>query len=259
MTDSTTAQDDERAVEALFDDWKHASGRLCLTMSETNDLLQLIRAARAPFLSAAQPVAQEARWRPEVVAFADAMEEKLRANDWKGGWKDDASGALMDRVREEIREFMDAHIAYPRGTDAYRANLRSEGADVANMVMMVLDVCGALPAALAAPQPSQGVEGWKLVPIKPTEDMLYKMAEVDGHLRGDRDHPMLTQWEDYWNMALDASPTPPASQQRALSDDFLDDLWRKIQREDDSWEPLPHRKFARAILAASSGSKGGGE
>lgn len=58
---TTTAQDDERAVEALFDDWKHASGRLCLTMSETNDLLQLIRAARAPFLSAAQPVAQEAR------------------------------------------------------------------------------------------------------------------------------------------------------------------------------------------------------
>jgi NTP pyrophosphatase (non-canonical NTP hydrolase) len=86
------------------------------------------------------------RWRPEVIAFADAMESKLRQNDWKGGWKDDSPGQLMERVREEFAEFHTAHLAYPRGTDAYKSNLRDEGADVANMVMMVLD------AALAASQ-----------------------------------------------------------------------------------------------------------
>lgn len=44
--------------------------------------------------------------------------------------------------------------------------------------------------------------GYVLVPIEPTTDMLYAMAECDGYRRGDRDHPMLTRWEDYWRMAL---------------------------------------------------------
>jgi hypothetical protein len=102
----------------------------------------------------------EAEWRSEVVAFADAMERKLRANDWKGGWKEDTSGALMVRVREEFREFDAAHLAYPRGTEQYRTKLLDEAADVANMAMMVVDVCGGLTvrAALtpseAAPEPS---------------------------------------------------------------------------------------------------------
>ena len=122
---------------------------------------------------------EAARWRPEVVAFADAMEEKLRANDWKGGWKDDASGALMTRVREEFREFEQAHLAYPRDTDAYRANLRAEGADVANMVMMVLDVCGALstPSAL----PAQAAGEWISVKDRlPTHNYSVLGVVVDG-------------------------------------------------------------------------------
>lgn len=44
--------------------------------------------------------------------------------------------------------------------------------------------------------------GHILVPVEPTTDMLYAMAECDGYQRGDRDHPMLTRWEDYWRMAL---------------------------------------------------------
>jgi len=46
------------------------------------------------------------------------------------------------------------------------------------------------------------------VPILPTTDMLYAMAECDGYLRGDPDHPMLTQWEDYWHAALMNIPEP---------------------------------------------------
>lgn len=95
-------------------------------------------------------------------------------------------------------------------------------------------------------------EGWKLVPVKPTEDMLYKMAECDGYLRGDRDHPMLTQWEDYWNMALEASPSP-----LALSDEDLDLLWLEHRPPGVSNEEQYQcaRKFARAILAAAGGSE----
>ncbi len=49
-----------------------------------------------------------------------------------------------------------------------------------------------------------------LVPSRPTQDMLYAMAECDGYQRGDRDHPMLTRWEDYWLAALARLKTPNA-------------------------------------------------
>lgn len=45
-------------------------------------------------------------------------------------------------------------------------------------------------------------DGYVLAPTEPTTGMLYAMAECDGYRRGDRDHPMLTRWEDYWRMAL---------------------------------------------------------
>ncbi|MGE8376550.1 MAG: hypothetical protein ACN6N5_14560, partial [Diaphorobacter nitroreducens] len=61
------------------------------------------------------------------------------------------------------------------------------------------------PAALDVPR------GWKLMPTKATSDMLFAMAECDGHKRGDRDHPGLTRWEDYWHMALAAAPQAPAA------------------------------------------------
>jgi len=41
-----------------------------------------------------------------------------------------------------------------------------------------------------------------LAPIEPTTAMLYAMAEVDGFRRGDRDHPGLERWRDYWRAAL---------------------------------------------------------
>lgn len=45
-----------------------------------------------------------ARWRPEVIAFADLMEAQLRANDHKPGWKDDLACDLLPRLREETDE-----------------------------------------------------------------------------------------------------------------------------------------------------------
>lgn len=48
--------------------------------------------------------------------------------------------------------------------------------------------------------------GMVMVPREPTHEMLYAMAELDGWRKGDRDHPMFTRWEDYWNAALAAAP-----------------------------------------------------
>jgi NTP pyrophosphatase (non-canonical NTP hydrolase) len=99
------------------------------------------------------------RWRPEVVAFADAMERQLRANDHKGGWRDEHHDDLLARLREETEELAgvldlgqgnSAHF-YPNDPNGpkWSDEVRREAADVANFAMMIADVCDALPASPA--------------------------------------------------------------------------------------------------------------
>ena len=57
-----------------------------------------------------------AECRPEVQAFAVAMEEKLRANDHKGGWKGCCPLWLFQRAEDELeglRAEMPYHPARP--------------------------------------------------------------------------------------------------------------------------------------------------
>lgn len=89
--------------------------------------------------------------RPEVLAFALAMEERLRANDHKGGWSKDHPLALYKRLLEEAIELRTEvevnlwRVTGPSG-DEDRTHVRHEAADVANFALMIADVCGALPA-----------------------------------------------------------------------------------------------------------------
>jgi hypothetical protein len=65
--------------------------------------------------------------RPEVLAFAWLMEDKLRQNDHKGGWKECSFDYLMHRLVQEQDELLkQPHI--------------SEAVDVANFAMMIADV-----------------------------------------------------------------------------------------------------------------------
>lgn len=83
--------------------------------------------------------------RPEVLAFALLMERELRANDHKGGWKNDNLFNLLERAQEELQELEDVLSPGTRASLAdWRSQVASEAADVANMVMMVADVSGAL-------------------------------------------------------------------------------------------------------------------
>ena len=71
--------------------------------------------------------------RQSVATFAQAMEEKLRENDYKGGWKGCDMQYLSMRLtqeREELRK------AVERGdpTEVLR-----EAADVANFCMMIAE------------------------------------------------------------------------------------------------------------------------
>ncbi len=100
--------------------------------------------------------------RPEVEAFAQEMERVLRRNDDKGGWKECDSFWLLKRLQEELdelkravfdmnrrgfelddffhplRDYVDDRIEY------HRRKVTDEAADVANIAMMIADVCGGL-------------------------------------------------------------------------------------------------------------------
>lgn len=91
---------------------------------------------------AAQATSRPYSLRDEVFAFAQAMEEQLRANDHKPGWKDDDPDDLIARITDETVELTDVvNRRFPR-----KGLILNEAADVANFAMMVADVCGALPA-----------------------------------------------------------------------------------------------------------------
>ncbi len=89
--------------------------------------------------------------RPEVLRMAELMEKVLRTNDYKGGWDKCAIDWLILKINEEVAELRRAIYEYEYGTDSAgfdssaeanasrRANVRREGADVANIVMMLLD------------------------------------------------------------------------------------------------------------------------
>lgn len=77
--------------------------------------------------------------RPEVLAFALAMEERLRANDHKGGWKQERLQYLLDSAREEVEEVESAARSQRPMVDIAR-----ESADAANYLMMIADNSGGL-------------------------------------------------------------------------------------------------------------------
>ena len=101
--------------------------------------------------------------RPEVFAFACAMESALRLNDYKGGWQEESTDYLLGRVYMEVAELAEAVKKWELTPAApCRRRLRGEAADVANFAMMLADVAGSLNvrkaretlrAALAVPTP----------------------------------------------------------------------------------------------------------
>lgn len=158
---STSLTDEDRALIAQL----LGSAAITRQMAE---FLTMRFEQTAALLSAARDEGRAeglgGEWRPEVVAFADLMEAKLRENDHKGGWKTEDAEDLFGRLGAECVELSEA-IGLWRIQDDWRSaalhlpacrkNVAREAADVANFAMMIADVCGALPA----PPASQTKEG----------------------------------------------------------------------------------------------------
>ena len=69
--------------------------------------------------------------RPEVEAFAVAMEKKLRLNDHKGGWHNLGIDDLVRRLMEEVNELIFA-IKFQGPNE-----ITSECCDIGNFAMMI--------------------------------------------------------------------------------------------------------------------------
>ena len=93
-------------------------------------------------LSALRSEAEAARpllgIRPEVVAFARLMEDRLQANEHKGGWKGCRLDWLLGRLKEEVAE-----LEFELGSSVH-IWVDKEAADVGNFAMMITDVVGRL-------------------------------------------------------------------------------------------------------------------
>jgi len=77
--------------------------------------------------------------RQEVCEFAVLMEKQLQANEWKGGWQDSNSVALIVHLLEEVKELLQAVNGAAPVAHVYK-----EAADVGNLAMMVADVYSSL-------------------------------------------------------------------------------------------------------------------
>jgi NTP pyrophosphatase (non-canonical NTP hydrolase) len=119
--------------------------------------------------------------RPEVLAFAHAMEAKLRENDTRAGWKNCSPKWLLGRLRGETRELASAIDKQDRATAAegewerHGPDVCAEAADVANFAMMIADQCHGLapvetpPDRYAVPSYSQGWDDAKRRAVEAVE------------------------------------------------------------------------------------------
>ncbi len=77
--------------------------------------------------------------RSEVQWFAEQMEVKLRANDHKGGWRDESLFYFVNRIADEWRE-LNHTVDLATMHEVSPQDIIAECADIANFAMMLADV-----------------------------------------------------------------------------------------------------------------------
>lgn len=82
--------------------------------------------------------------RKSLSLFSNAMENKLRQNDWKGGWEQLSVSYLIKRLSDEVEELKSAI----KTNDIKQISL--ESVDVANFAMMIFDNCSKILEVLEA-------------------------------------------------------------------------------------------------------------
>ncbi len=94
----------------------------------------------------------------EIKRMAEGMQNKLDANSHKGGWvKYDEQGkrfwdkSMVSFLKRKLREEVSELFAYIDGrkksepSEELKEELFYEACDVANIAMILADICGAIP------------------------------------------------------------------------------------------------------------------
>ena len=109
----------------------------------------------------------------------------------------------------------------------------------------IVDAITALHTQPAQQEPVN--EGWKLVPVEPTEDMWKAVNKLDDEMAAGSYDGKGCSIEQAWNCLLDAAPTPPA-QRNPLTRKQLADAWIGTAHITHATER--QIAYARAIEAA---------
>lgn len=183
------------------------------------------------------------------------MEQQLRANDHKPGWKGEFASNLFPRIAEEADELWTALVRHSKRlswgdgwvmeTDTEQ-RVGSEAADVANFAMMIADVCGALPSVPTT-------DGWALVPIEATQEMVaaaYSLRDWAG-VAVENPEVQLGFLSAYRAMVKAAPaywPLRGGALEEALQDVCCEA--RNTYRSDERGGPDPDEHWATVILRA---------
>jgi hypothetical protein len=158
--------------------------------------------------------------RPEVLAFARVMSAKIDGHNHdrgEHGWRTARTEQLVEWLRRYYNGLLNA-LAKPAPGDP-REVVLSKAANVANLAMMIADVCGGLRAP--APPPSTGDEAREIERLRAQKDGAYRerdqvvalvarMALALGWRAGVRRHepdPDPTWDEDWKNVVAIDLPT----------------------------------------------------
>ena len=97
----------------------------------------------------------ELKVRPEVARFALLMEQRLRENEEKGGWRRCPRSELTELLIKEIGELAGAVVqsAITPAEPRLEWAVRRKAANVGNFAMMIADNFGRLDKVDPPPQP----------------------------------------------------------------------------------------------------------
>lgn len=134
--------------------------------------------------------------RPEVREFAEAMENQLRKNEGKGGWKDCKLEYLRKRVHQEVDEFIDSLGGGVESLDE-AADVAKERWEVSECGQNIVDVRDdgngfALHCALVKKKNATPEQMRVMVHAPWMLDVLEEIVTVLDSQQSWRNHPSLT-------------------------------------------------------------------
>lgn len=129
-------------LRAEADNWQEEARQYCSNADYWREQTNALREALEPIIKSFKPQTNtEGIMRSSVIWFAEEMEKKLIANDYKGGWDKCKMRDLLVRLREETDELALSLFG------EVKPEIITEAADVANFAMMIADVTRAALAA----------------------------------------------------------------------------------------------------------------